>query len=110
MKKEYELKKLKVKRRGVLPALQAEDTASNKVRITIALDKDVVDYFKEEAAHPGAFPYQTQINQALRQLIDKRHGTGAAHGDIEELKSELLHDPAFIRELAKALARRQAGK
>ena len=110
MKKEYDLKKLKMKRRGVLSALQAEESVSNKVRITISLDKDVVDYFKEEATHPGAFPYQTQINQALRQLINKWHGMGVVHGDVEELKSELLHDPAFIRELAKELNRRQVGK
>lgn len=57
MKKEYDLKKLKVKRRGVLPALQAEEPTSNKVRITISLDKDVVDYFKKEATHQGVFPY-----------------------------------------------------
>ena len=107
MKKEYDLKKLKVKRRGVLPALHAEK-ASNKVRITISLDKDVVDYFKSEATHPGAFPYQTQINQALRQLIDKWHGTN--HSGIEELKAELLHDSLFIRELAKELQRRHTGK
>ena len=108
MKKEYDLKTLKVKRRGVLPALQAEESASNKLRITIALDKDVVNYFKAEATHPGAFPYQTQINQALRQLIDKWHGT--SHDDIEELKTKLLHDPAFIRELAEEVERRHAGK
>lgn len=108
MKKEYDLKTLKVKRRGVLPALQAEESASNKVRITIALDKDVINYFKEEATHPGAFPYQTQINQALRQLIDKWHDT--SHDDIEELKTELLHDSVFIRELAKKVERRHTGK
>jgi len=106
MKKSYDLKKPKVKRRGVLPALQAESTASNKVRITISLDQGVVEYFKAEATHPGALPYQTQINQALRKLIDRRHGS--AHDDIEKIKTELLHDPAFIRQLTKVV--RQARK
>ena len=108
MKKEYDLKKLKVKRRGMLPALQADESASNKVRITISLDKDVVDYFKEEATHPGAFPYQTQINQALRQLIDKWHQSKA--NEIEEIKEGLLHDAAFIRKLAKEVDERHAKK
>jgi len=103
MEKSYDLKKLKVKRRGVLPALQASESTSNKVRITISLDKDVVDYFKAEAKHPGAFPYQTQINQALRKLIDKWHGS--ADKDIEELKAELLHDATFIRQLIEKLDR-----
>lgn len=108
MKKAYNLKKLKVKRRGVLPALQAEETVSNKVRITISLDKDVIDFFKSEAKHPGAFPYQTQINHALRQLIEKRHD--ASHDDIEKLKSELLNDMAFIHELAKKVGRSHSKK
>lgn len=108
MKKGYDLKELKVKRRGILPALQTEELTSNKVRITIALDKEVVDYFKMEARHPGAFPYQTQINQALRKLIDKWHGTG--YGDLEELKEDLLHDAAFIRELAKEVSQRNTSK
>ncbi len=108
MKKAYDLKKLKVKRRGVLSALQAEETSTNKVRITISLDKDIIDYFKSEAKHPGAFPYQTQINHALRQLIEKRHGSG--HEDIEVLKSELLHDVTFISELAKMVSRKHTRK
>lgn len=104
MKKAYNLKELKVKRRGILSALQTEEEASNKVRITIALDKEVVDYFKSEARHPGAFPYQTQINQALRKIIDKWHSIG--RDNIEELKTELLHDSVFIRQLAKEIEQR----
>lgn len=100
MKKEYDLKKMNVRRRGVLPVVQAEKTgARNKVRITISLDKDVVEYFKGESSQPGAFPYQTQINQALRQLIDRHHN----RADIEAIKSELLHDRAFIHKLSKQI-------
>lgn len=45
-----------------------------------------------------------QINQALKQLIEKWRGT-SSHSDIEELKSELLHDSGFIQKLAKAVGR-----
>ena len=44
-------------------------TAPGKVRILIDLDHDILDYFKQRASN-GA-PYQTQINKALRQLIEK---------------------------------------
>lgn len=106
MKKEYDLKKLKVKRRGILPALQAKEANHSKVRITIALDKDVVDFFKTEAKKPGAFPYQTQINQALRQLMGNDSNSNSKQ-DIAFLKSQLLHDPLFLRELAKQVAKRK---
>src|SRR3990167_7908832 len=102
MKAEYNLKKLKVKRRGVLPALRARKADHAKVRITISLDDDVIQYFKSEAKRPGTLPYQTQINQALRHLIDEPHG---ASNDITEIKTTLLHDKVFIKEVAKLIGK-----
>ena len=101
MKPEYDLKKMKVKRRGVLPAMSAK-TEHAKVRITISLDNDVIQYFKSEAKHPGTLPYQTQINQALRHLIDEPRG---ASNDIAEIKATLLHDKVFIKEVAKLIGK-----
>ena len=54
MRKEYDLKKLKAKRRGMLPGLKAGEPPPAKVRITIALDDDVVEYFKTQSTRPGA--------------------------------------------------------
>ena len=108
MKAEYDIKKLRLKRRGILPALKAEKAAGNKIRITISLDKEIVDYFKGESNHPGAFPYLTQINQMLRQLIDKHGDT--QFSNLETLKTELLHDSTFIRKLAKQINQGRAGK
>jgi len=68
------------------------------VRVTIALDQDVVEHFKEAAAQRGALPYQTQINQALRQVIEQP--------DAQALKSALLQDKDFIRTLAREVAQR----
>lgn len=96
MRKEYDLKALKVKRRGVLPALTQHAAEQAKVRVTIALDRDVVEHYKQVAAKRGALPYQTQINQALRQAIDQPAA--------QALKSELLKDKDFIRSLARELA------
>jgi len=96
MRKEYDLKSLKVKRRGVLPGLRGQVPEQAKVRVTIALDRDVVEHFKAVAAARGALPYQTQINQALRQAIDQP--------PTQALKSELLKDKDFIRSLAREVA------
>lgn len=40
-----------------------------KARINIMLDEDIIEHFKRRAARPNAAPYQTQINQALRELL-----------------------------------------
>lgn len=98
MRKEYDLKALKVKRRGVLPGLRGQMPEQAKVRVTIALDRDIVEHFKEAATQRGALPYQTQINQALRQAI--------AQPPAQALKSELLKDKDFIRTLAREIAHR----
>ncbi len=44
-----------------------------KTRITIYIDTDVLDWFRDEAEREGC-GYQTEINQALRNYIkqDKR--------------------------------------
>lgn len=102
MKPEYDLKKMKVKRRGVLPMIRAKAADHAKVRITISLDNDVIQYFKAEAKQPGTLPYQTQINQALRHLIDEPRG---ASNDIAEIKATLLHDKVFIKKVAKLIGK-----
>jgi uncharacterized protein (DUF4415 family) len=100
MKPEYDLKKMKVKRRGVLPTLRAKSEDHTKDRITILLDKDIIRYFKSKAKDPGAFPYQTQINQALRNLITQSQSSSE---DIGEIKTTLLNDKDFIDKLAKLI-------
>jgi uncharacterized protein (DUF4415 family) len=99
MRKDYDLKSLKVKRRGMLPGLKGQE-AQAKVRVTIALDSDVVEYFKAEASKPGALPYQTQINQALR-----RAAFGEA-ADATALKAALLKDRDFLKAVAEEVDRR----
>jgi uncharacterized protein (DUF4415 family) len=100
MREEYELGKLKVKRRGPLPAFQDAVGRPMKVRITITLDQDLVEHFKAEAAKPGALPYQTQINQMLRKaMMDDE----LRPNQTEAIKAALLQDPDFVRALAHQL-------
>ncbi len=99
MREEYDLTKLKVKRRGVLPGLDPAGERPAKVRITIALDQDLIDHFKTEAAKPGGLPYQTQINQTLRRALDLEEPSRAV--DVKAVKTVLLEDAEFLRSLAK---------
>jgi uncharacterized protein (DUF4415 family) len=65
MKREYDLRK---GRRGPVIPLPPE-----KIRITIRLDRDVVDHFREQVRNAHRGNYQTLINDALREHI-KRPG------------------------------------
>lgn len=44
-----------------------------KTRITIRLDDDVLEWFREQVDHAGGGNYQTLINDALRQYIRRAH-------------------------------------
>ena len=41
----------------------------NKIRITIRLDGDIIDYFKRQVHDAGGGNYQTLLNDALRLYI-----------------------------------------
>ena len=48
--------------------------SDSKVRVTMYLDADVLEYFKGRAAQPNAAPYQTQINGELRAVMERGAG------------------------------------
>ena len=64
MKKEYDFSK---GRRGAVVT-----PSPGKTRITIRLDDDVLDWFREQAHMAGGANYQTQINDALRSFVQER--------------------------------------
>ncbi len=59
MKKEYDFKN--AKRGPVVPA-------KGKTRITIYLDTDIIEAFRERADKSG-YGYQTMINEVLREYL-----------------------------------------
>ena len=42
----------------------------NKVRITIRLDRDIVDWFRSKVEEQGGGNYQSMLNDALRKHIE----------------------------------------
>jgi uncharacterized protein (DUF4415 family) len=46
---------------------------TGKTRITIRLDDDILDWFREQVTIAGGGNYQTQINEVLRQYIQQQH-------------------------------------
>ena len=72
------------------------DLRNVKVAIHIKLDADIIEFFKVRAAEPNAAPYQTQINNALRELIQSRP-TQTSERLVEAVAGRLLRDQKFIQ-------------
>ena len=47
-------------------------TAGKKVRITIRLDRDVLDWFRSKVEAQGGGNYQTMLNDALRAYTEQQ--------------------------------------
>jgi len=46
---------------------------ADKTRVTIRLDDDILEWFRDQVDQAGGGNYQTLINQALREFIRKAH-------------------------------------
>jgi uncharacterized protein (DUF4415 family) len=64
MKAKYDFSK--GKRGAVLPP------SGKKVRITIRLDRDIVDWFRSQVEEQGGGNYQSMLNDALRRHIERQ--------------------------------------
>ncbi len=64
MKAKYDFSK--GKRGTVLPS------SGKKVRITIRLDRDIVDWFRSKVEEQGGGSYQTMLNDALRKHMERQ--------------------------------------
>ncbi|MBX3295174.1 MAG: BrnA antitoxin family protein [Acidobacteria bacterium] len=70
---------------------------AGKVKITIYLDGDVVEYFRSRSDAPNAAPYQTQINNELRKVMER------AFTESKSVEDKLLNDKTFLKALKKKL-------
>jgi uncharacterized protein (DUF4415 family) len=64
MKAKYDF--CKGKRGAVLPS------SGKKVRITIRLDRDIIDWFRSKVEEQGGGNYQTMLNDALRAYMERQ--------------------------------------
>lgn len=71
-----------------------EPQRHTRVKVTINLDGDMVQYFKEWAKREGR-PYQSLINQVLREFV---LGTRPEHL-AQQVHELLLQDEKFLEEL-----------
>jgi uncharacterized protein (DUF4415 family) len=80
---------------------------TSKVRISIYVDADVLAYFRQRAAQENAAPYQTQMNNELRAVMEREAANGASAKRPAKASraamdySALLNDPDFIAAIAE---------
>jgi len=72
--------------------------SDQKIKISIYLDADVLDFFKEQAAKPNSAPYQTQINNELRNAMERKPQT-----PDEVVTLTMFENPEFLSNLAEKL-------
>ncbi len=89
MKKEYDFKNGK---RGHIIQL-----AKGKTRITIRIDDDIIEWFRQQVHNAGGGNYQTLINMALRDYMNSKR---------EPLEDTLRH---VIREELSAYGKKSSG-
>lgn len=77
MKKEYDFSG---GRRGAV-----EPIPPGKTRITIRLDNDVLDWFRDQVEMAGGGNYQTLINQVLRDHIARQQVRTERHNEPLEV-------------------------
>jgi uncharacterized protein (DUF4415 family) len=78
MKKEYDFSK--AKRGAVIPS------PPGKTRITIRVDTDLLNWFREQVDNAGGGNYQTLINDALREHVNNRDGV------LENTLRRVIHE------------------
>lgn len=78
----------------------SKESAQSKVQITMKIDLDVLNYFKERASEPNSAPYQTQINNELRAIMEKEKEKGKSKKSKNDFE-DLLNNKKFLKALAK---------
>lgn len=70
---------------------------TNKIKVSIYLDEVVVEHFRERAKQPNAAPYQTQINNELRRVMENDSR------EIASIENDILNNEDFLRALKEKL-------
>jgi uncharacterized protein (DUF4415 family) len=92
------LDKMKRLPRGSFKAKRGATNLENcKVKISMYLDADILEYFRQRADAPNAAPYQTQINNELRRAMENDSR------EVQSIENDILNNEEFLRALKEKL-------
>ncbi len=69
----------------------------SKTKISLYIDSDILEYFRQRAEPPHAAPYQTQINNELRRIMENDSRETAS------IEHDILNNEEFLRALKEKL-------
>ena len=75
--------------------------ADAKIKMTMFIDYDVMQHFKKRAKAPNAAPYQTQINQELRAIMER--DLAEDENKLDAVAERLANNPAFLNAISERL-------
>ncbi len=76
-----------------------------KTRINICLDAEIVQHFRARASTPHSAPYQTQINNELRAIMER--DLAQEKTEIDATAKKLLEDDDFLKALSEKLKEKE---
>ncbi len=65
------------------------------------IDGDILQHFKNRAEKPDAVPYQTLINQELREIMER--DLAVEKENLNKVAEKLLNNSAFIDAVSEKL-------
>lgn len=74
---------------------------NQKKKVSILLEQEVIDYFKDRAKKPNAAPYQTQINNELRRIMEQDNKKEST--EMIAWEKQILDDESFLKALKEKL-------
>ncbi len=77
------------------------NTAEAKIKMTMFIDFDVLQHFKKRAEKADSSPYQTQINQELRAIMER--DLTEEQNKLDAVEQRLLNNPSFIQAISEKL-------
>jgi uncharacterized protein (DUF4415 family) len=95
---DLQLDKMKRLPRGSFKAKKGATNLENcKVKVSLYLDADILEYFRQRAESPDGAPYQTQINNELRRVVESDSRETAS------IENDILNNEEFLRALKEKL-------
>lgn len=87
----------KLPRGSFKPKKGATNPENCKVKVSMYLDADILQYFRARAESPNAAPYQTQINNELRRIMENDSR------EVQSIENDILNNEEFLRVLKEKL-------
>ena len=79
-----------------------------KMRINICIDAEIIQHFRARAESPNSAPYQTQINNELRAIMER--DLAKEKTEIDATAKKLLEDDDFLKALSEKLKEKELQK